>query len=228
MKFSKYFQELFILSGTILLGFTTIKTTAQTEFWDMTNLGGNGSGIIYKTDDGGNSQSVEYSFGDNPGSGPQYVRLCEAANGKLYGMTSGGGATGSGVLFEYDPDAGTFVKMLDFGGTARGSSPQGRLIEATTGKLYGMTSSGGTNSYGVLFEYDYTSSTFTKKLDFDGTATGRNPYGGLVLASNGMLYGMTRIGGSSNLGVIFEYDYSTSTFTKKFDFDGTTNGSYPF
>lgn len=216
-----------ITACIILFGLIAGTGTGQISLWDMTNLGGNGSGVIFKTDADGGNQSVEYAFGDNPGMSPQYIRLCEASNGKLYGMTSSGGATGTGVLFEYDIDAGAYTKLLDFGGTARGSSPQGRLIEATSGKLYGMTSSGGSNSYGVIFEYDYTTSTFTKKLDFDGTATGRNPYGGLVLASNGMLYGMTRIGGTSNLGVLFEYDYITSTYTKKFDFDGATNGSNP-
>ena len=228
MKITSLLRKAIIPMNLCLVMFYLNRAQGQTEIWDMTNLGGNGSGVIFKTDSNGDNQTVEYMFGDNPGINPQYTRLCEAANGKLYGMTSGGGATGSGVLFEFDPDAGTYTKILDFGSADRGSSPQGRLIEATTGILYGMTSSGGTSGYGVLFEYDYTTSTFTKKLDFDGSATGRNPYGGLVLASNGMLYGMTRIGGTSNLGVLFEYDFGTSTYTKKFDFDGAANGSNPF
>jgi len=228
MKLQFTFRKLLVLAGIVLSGLTMFNANAQPELWDMTNLGGNGSGVIFKTDASGGSQSIEYEFGDNPGISPQYTRLCEAANGMLYGVTSNGGATGSGVLFEYDPDAGTYTKKLDFGGTAYGSSPQGRLIEASAGLLYGMTSAGGINGYGVLFEYDYTTSTFTKKLDFSGASNGRNPYGGLVLASNGMLYGMTRIGGANNLGVLFEYDYVNDIFINKFDFDGTTNGSNPY
>ena len=37
-----------------------------------------------------------------------------------------------------------------------------------------MTYSGGTNSLGVIFEYDITATSFTKKLDFDAV-NGKNP-----------------------------------------------------
>ena len=35
-----------------------------------------------------------------------------------------------------------------------GSSPYGSLLEADDGKLYGMTSRGGSNNLGVLFFFD--------------------------------------------------------------------------
>ncbi len=46
---------------------------------------------------------------------------------------------------------------------------------------------------------------FTKKIDFDGLNNGSNPYGSLIEADNGKLYGMTKFGGTGN-GVLFEYD----------------------
>src|SRR5687768_477969 len=45
-------------------------------------------------------------------------------------------------------------------------------------------------------------------------------------ASDGKLYGMTNNGGSSNLGVIFSFDPSSSTFTKLKDYNGI-NGANP-
>ena len=39
-------------------------------------------------------------------------------------------------------------------------------------------------------------------------------YGGLIQATNGKL-GMTNTGGANNLGVLFEYDLTTSTYTKR-------------
>ena len=61
--------------------------------------------------------------------------------------------------------------------------------------------------------------------DFDNT-NGRNPPGHLTRAGDGKLYGMTSLGGSTNGGVIFSFDPSSSTYTKLKDFD-TVNGRNP-
>jgi len=52
-------------------------------------------------------------------------------------------------------------------------------MQATNGKLYGMTTNGGANDLGVLFEYDITTDTYTEILDFDRT-NGSQPYGSLI------------------------------------------------
>jgi uncharacterized repeat protein (TIGR03803 family) len=224
---NKLLTFLLILSSTFILSSFSLHAQSQTDLWGMTLLGGNGGGVIFKTDGNGENQQTVHMFLENPGVNPNNVQLCRATNGKLYGMTSSGGAAGSGVLFEYDPATSTYTKKVDFMGTSNGSNPLGSLILADNGKLYGMTSSGGANSYGVLFEYDPSTSTYVKKFDFTGAANGNNPRGSLIQASNGKLYGMTWFGGTSNLGVLFEYDLVTSTCTKKVDFTGTANGSYP-
>src|SRR5688500_17073739 len=97
-------------------------------------------------------------------------------------------------------------------------------MQASDGKLYGMTLQGGIIGYGVIFSFDPSSSTYTKLKDFDNINDGY-PYGSLMLASDGKLYGMTYQGGSS-AGVIFSFDPSSSTYTKLKDFD-YTNGSRP-
>jgi uncharacterized repeat protein (TIGR03803 family) len=74
---------------------------------------------------------------------------------------------------------------------------------------------GGTFGKGVLFQYDLSTSSFIKKLDFNGTDKGAEPYGSLIQAVDGKLYGMTEDGGSNNIGVIFQFDPLTSTYTKK-------------
>ena len=130
-------------------------------------------------------------------------------------MTAYGGTDSRGVLFEYNPSTNGYTKKFDFDGTARGAIPYESLLEASNGKLYGMTCYGGSSGYGVLFEYDPASNTYTKKLDFDGTNNGRYPNGGLMQASNGKLYGMASSGGVNDYGVLFEYDPSTNAYTKK-------------
>ena len=62
-----------------------------------------------------------------------------------------------------------------------------------------MTSAGGANNDGVIFQYNLSTSTYTKLIDFTGTsgaAIGANPYGSLIQASDGNLYGMTYAGWS--------------------------------
>ena len=96
-------------------------------------------------------------------------------------------------------------------------------MQATDGKLYGMTSRGGSLGYGVIFSFDPSSATYTKLHDFDST-NGANPTGSLMQASDGKLYGLTRNGGPTltnpdygrrgDYGVIFSYDPSIRHFYK--------------
>ena len=80
-------------------------------------------------------------------------------------------------------------------------------MQARDGKLYGMTVRWGESSFGVIFSFDPSSSTYTKLKDFDYT-NGANPYGSLIQANDGKLYGMTYGGGSNGYGVIFSFDPS--------------------
>ena len=136
-------------------------SNAQTELWGMTSAGGQyGIGTIFKTDGSGNNQTVQQSFDiQNDGANPKYTQLTQASDGKLYGMSTTGGVNGMGVLFQYEPVTSTYIKKLDFAGLTNGSRPSGSLMQASDGKLYGMTIIGGVNNMGVLFQYDPASST---------------------------------------------------------------------
>src|SRR5205085_894750 len=143
----------------------------------------------------------------------------QASDGKLYGTTGGGGSEGNGVIFSFDPLSSTYATLKDFDDTD-GRDPQGSLNQARDGKLYGMTYRGGSSGYGIIFTFDPLSSTYITWKDFD-KINGSYPPGRLIQASDGKLYGMTNIGGSSGYGVIFSFDPSSSTYTKLKDFDYT-------
>ena len=147
------------------------------------------------------------------------------AQGQLWGMTTQGGGNDLGVIFKTNADGSGHVILKEFllSSTTIGISPQGSLTMASNGKLYGMTTVGGSSFSGVLFEYDPLTSVYTNKLDFDGAAMGGFPSGSLTLV-NGKLYGMTPGKGLNNWGTIFEYDPATNTFSKKYDFDPTGGG----
>lgn len=197
------------------------------NLYGMTSTGGLDYGVIFQfTYSPINYLNIfEFDF-STTGSGPK-GNLLQTTDGKFYGMTNGGGANALGVLFQFDLGTSTYTKILDFDNTTNGGNPFGELIQSSNGILYGMTSTGGTNSVGVLFQYSPTTSTYTKKFDFDGTAKGSTPYGSLKQASDGNLYGMTSMGGSNDMGVLFQYNPTTSTYTKKIDFDGVSSGSGP-
>jgi len=201
-------------------------TPVKPEYWGMTYYGGNGNGEIFKTDTIGQNIKVVKGFPENPGGNPSYTKLTEYTTGKLYGVNSIGGAKNYGVLFMYDPSNGTYTNLIDFDNTNTGKYPNGRLVLALNGKLYGSTTKGGSSGYGLIFEYDPTTNICIKKIDLNST-TGYNNYGGLSIASNGKIYGLTYGGGTSSNGTLFEYDPITNTLTKKIDFNGTTQGGYP-
>lgn len=206
----------FILS--IALVCNTLIINAQSTLWGMTPTGGSG-GTIYSIPLGGGTQTVSSIFAPKtPGFGSRRG-LIQATNGKFYGMCSQGGLNGVGVLYEYDLATNVYTVIKDFN-SIDGKTPEGTLIQATNGNLYGMTTEGGANDAGVIFEFNIITNIYTIKFNFDfGTATGYNPKGGLLQASNGKLYGATYSGGNYYYGVLFEYDITTNTYTKKYDFD---------
>jgi uncharacterized repeat protein (TIGR03803 family) len=143
------------------------------------------------------------------------------AQSPLYGSVLQGGTTGRGVLISFDRSANTSTVLHNFSGVD-GDGPQGRLVQGYNSLFYGITGGGGSNSSGVLFSLNPVTNVFTKLYDFV-PATGALPTNGLLLASNGLLYGSTQMGGSER-GVLYSFDPATSTYTKLLDFAGS-NGT---
>lgn len=207
---------------------------AQSVLWGLNPGGESGLGVLYSIPTGSTVVSSRYNFTGNSGANPQYAKLLQASNGKLYGTTSQGGSNNLGVLFEFDTLTNTFTHKFDFQGP-NGSGPRGSLIQAANGKLYGMTQQGGLNNQGVIFEYDILMNTQQVLVHFSGVSApspGGQPIGTLIQPDPLVtkLYGVTRMGGANDRGVVFEYDYTTNVYTRKQDFDGNTGlalGSAP-
>ena len=140
--------------------------------------------------------------------------LFMATNGKFYGMTTKGGTFDKGVIFEFNPANDTYTKKFDLDSLS-GYEPKGSLMEASNGKLYGMTSRGGLNGYGAIFEIDTSNWTFTKKADFNSSI--RKVKGRLVEAWDGNLYGLS----TTNYGTIFQYNISTAALVSKHTFSNS-------
>lgn len=79
---------------------------------------------------------------------------------------------------------------------------------------------GGSTANGVLFEYDLTTSTYTKKKDLVSSVDGKGFWGRMTLFNN-KFYGLTGSGGANSVGVLFEYEPATNVYTKKKDMGGS-------
>jgi uncharacterized repeat protein (TIGR03803 family) len=93
----------------------------------------------------------------------------------------------------------TLTVLHSFDG-ADGAYPEAGLVQATNGYMYGVTWAGGANGEGTIFRIT-PSGAFTTLYSFcslSGCADGASPYGNLIQATNGDLYGMTAGGGNNN------------------------------
>ena len=196
--------------------------TSDTDSFDLTSENDSGVLFEYNLADGAFSKKIGFTVSNGAAPRSSLIKY----NNKLYGVTLKGGSNNRGVLFDYNPANGDFNKKVDFASTADGAFPYGSLTLAANGKLYGMTSKGGVDNMGVLFEYNPADGAFSKKIDFTGIANGSVPYGSLTLATNGKLYGMTR-GGTYDHGVLFEYNPGDGFLTKKIEFQDALSGSSP-
>lgn len=131
------------------------------------------------------------------------------ANGDLYGTTTGGG-TNNGTVYQLASPAKAgspwgYTLLYSFGtiGGSDGLQPQGPLVIDANGVLYGMTPYGGSAGCGVVFSLTPPaiaggSWPYSVIYNFLGGSDGCNPwYSGLVIGKNGVFYGTTAYGGST-------------------------------
>ncbi len=108
-----------------------------------------------------------------------------------------------------------------------GESPRGS-VTVSGNTVFGMTQAGGAHNYGCVFSMNTDGTLYKDIYDFNGTTTGANPYGS-VIVSGSTLFGMTSGGGAHNNGIIFSMDTDGTRFKDVYDFKGSPNdGAIPF
>jgi uncharacterized repeat protein (TIGR03803 family) len=176
--------------------------------------GASGQGVIFKLDSTG-KETVLHTFKRAEGSSPNTTLLRDAA-GNLYGTTGNGGdpdcnftgSAGCGTVFKLS-HTGTFSVLYTFEGHADGGVPSADLVLDAAGNLYGATGFGGDlndcqgSGCGVVFQLN-PQDVKTVLHTFTGGTDGGAP-DGLLLGTDGNLYGTTAIGGGGHdVGVIFK------------------------
>jgi uncharacterized repeat protein (TIGR03803 family) len=107
-------------------------------------------GTVFELASGSSTITTLVSFNGTNGANPISGVVMDN-NGDLFGTTSSGGdANGDGTVFEIaqGTDTITTLALLNSG---NGSGPNGLLIDSS-GDLFGTTSNGGADGYGVVFE----------------------------------------------------------------------------
>jgi uncharacterized repeat protein (TIGR03803 family) len=185
-----------------------------TVFGGGTGCTGQGCGTVFKVSRTGN-ETVLYRFTGQPDGELPNGDLVRDSAGNLYGTTRQGGLgagsgcpanLGCGTVFKLDTTGKETVlyRFCPGQGCTDGFYPNAGLVRDAAGNLYGTTSSGGVgyNAIGMVFKVD-TSGQETVLYTFHGT-DGGEPLAGLVMDSNGNLYGTASLGGAGGAGVVFK------------------------
>jgi uncharacterized repeat protein (TIGR03803 family) len=194
-------------------------------------------GTVFRVSPDGTLETV-YEFclllGCSDGAIP-YTGLTLGSNGQVYGTTLVGGSgcdpRGCGTVFKITPTR-HLMTLYRFSG-ANGSSPEGTLVLAADGSLYGTTENGGSEKCeggcGTLFRIS-PSGELTTLHAFHGD-DGAQPSGSIVLTADGSLYGGTKVGGDLSCntpygcGTVFKLA-ANGAFTTLHTFE-LTDGSSP-
>ncbi len=204
--------------------------TTKGLLYGMTPSGGSfDAGVLFKYNISTDTEMVLHNFGiDTDGNSPN-ASLIKANNRLIYGLTQNGGINNDGSIFIYNMSANIETDLYDFGNGTDGQMPYGSLLQVNDNMLYGLTSAGGVNGVGIIFSYNILTKTEKDIYDFKNSTTdGQNPYGSLIMATNGLLYGMTNVGGANGAGIIFSYSVSENKETNVYDFGSGSDGEYPY
>jgi uncharacterized repeat protein (TIGR03803 family) len=119
------------------------------------------SGVAYKMSADGAVFMVLHTFSDYnlnsaDGSFP-CGPLAVGPDGRLYGLTSGGGGNGTGTVFKITTDGAEFFTLHDFS-PAEGVNASTGLTLGQYGNLYGVSTGGGANGTGTIFRVTFSQS----------------------------------------------------------------------
>lgn len=206
------------------------------NLWGVTSAGAtSGKGTVFRIAASTGVLTTVLQFSTLTGanatvSNPQNG-LTNDGQGNLWGIASVGGGASTWTVYKIKMSDGSFTKVAEQapGGVSYlGRTPLAGLSGNDTSPwLWGTTSVGGANNLGTLYRYDPSTGRTEVAKSFTGTTgtvLGSKPNGKVHVAADGVVWGTTEEGGTSNFGTIFKYDPATSTFTTVQSF--TSGGGY--
>lgn len=202
-------------------------TLFGTTIYGRTSSGGaNGEGVIFKIETDSSGFQVLYDFQTGSsnmlGKEPHHDAMLYYDD-NLYGTALEGGDDDNGVIYRISLTGKDYTALHVFqGGNNDGAQPHSGVI-LVEDVFYGITAAGGTHGNGTIYRMDPDGTDFSVLHSFH-KSTGDDSHGRLTLGSDGhTLFGMTKTGGSQDLGVIFSFDLSDSNYTVLHAFTGSAS-----
>ncbi len=139
--------------------------------------------------------------GATPYGGPILDRL-----GNLYGSTYLGGAYGSGSVYRLSPTGSSwsYSTLYSLRGLSDAAGPAFGTLAIHNGALFGSSEGGG--YLGTAFKVGPCKSTCAETVlhSFGHGTDGEEPVGGVVVDTEGNVYGTTLLGGTYGNGTVYE------------------------
>jgi uncharacterized repeat protein (TIGR03803 family) len=200
--------------------FYPVYQASNGDFYGATSAGGTmGVGTFFRITSSG-SYTTLVSFDDALGGATPNPPV-EGTDGNFYGTTRifGPNSACCGTVYKSTP-AGKITVLYTF---PSGPGPAvGQLVQGSDGNFWGVTNGVAFVSGGELFKIS-PSGDFSVVHTFVGSPDGVGPVSGLIVGSDGNLYGVTPAGGSANAGAVYRVNPSTDQYSviASFCADGT-------
>ena len=180
--------------------------------YGTTSAGGSGGGgTVFAMKTNGTGFTLLYSFSGGSVGGTPYAEVLSVGD-VLYGTTATAGIYGYGTIFAVSNNGTGFRVLHQFNvGPGDGNAARCALV-LSSNILYGTTSGWDSSGYGTIFAINTNSTGFTNIYTFNGTADGRHPWAGLVLAGD-TLYGTAEQGGALGRGTLFSIKRDGTAFS---------------
>ena len=209
-----------------------------TNFFGVTWEGGpNAQGTVFRLNQDGTGFTVLHGFQALPPQTFPPVALINAEGaspvaivvngGVIYGSASGGGESGTGILFILNTDGTGFTVLHHFeafsdsinGINNGGSGPSSLFLVGNV--LYGTTGAGGSHGKGVFFKINTDGTGFTPLYEFGSVGEPIWPNNPLLLLGD-TFYSITSYGGAFGQGSIFSIKTNGTAFTILKNFSSLT------
>ena len=188
-----------------------------------TTSSGYGGAVLYKLAPDG-SETILHTFTGRDGDGAApYTGVVMDRKHDLYGSTFSGGRTNQGTLFRFTA-GGVYSVIYTFNipGRYPAAGPLGIVVDDHD-TIYGV-SEGGRTDWGLVYRLD--GEAFEPLHQFTYDEDGGSPGLGLLMDSEGNLYGTTQFGGPYGGGGIFKLT-KAGVFSILYWFKGQPDGADP-
>jgi uncharacterized repeat protein (TIGR03803 family) len=191
------------------------------------------AGNVYELAPAGNSwtEYVLHNFTGGYDGDASWSGVVFDNSGNLYGTTTFGGASSSGVIFQLTPSALSWTEKVlhSFQLSTDGAGSSGAVVIDASGNLYGANDLYGPNNGGTVWELSPANGGWTFTVLYAFTGTNGGPSGGLLMDKAGNLYGATYADGAHGYGNVFKLRPANGgwSYTSLYDFTGGSDGAWP-